>query len=105
MSFLTFPVIYGPYWLHLKEAWKQRDHPNLHFMFYEDLKQNNMEELKRLDNFLGTKLTQEQLENVCNGDVLASQPGWLNAYLSMPWLEPFNMHTFLFKVVDQVENK
>lgn len=64
--FLDDDFIYGPYWLHLKEAWKQRDHPNFHFMFYEDLKENNMEELKRLDNFLGTKLTQEQLENVAH---------------------------------------
>lgn len=60
-----FPsVVYGPYWQHLKEAWEKKDNPNLHFLFYEDLKENNMEELKRLDDFLGTKLTQEQLDNV-----------------------------------------
>ncbi|KAK3883603.1 hypothetical protein Pcinc_012105 [Petrolisthes cinctipes] len=52
---------YGPYWLHLKKAWKQRNHPNLHFMFFEDLKTNNMEEL---NNFLNTKLTDQQLNNV-----------------------------------------
>ena len=57
-------VVYGPYWLHLKESWSQRNNPNLHFMFYEDLKQNTLEELKRLNDFLGTKLSQEQLENV-----------------------------------------
>ncbi|KAK3863422.1 hypothetical protein Pcinc_030808 [Petrolisthes cinctipes] len=62
--FLDDDFIYGPYWLHLKEAWKQRNHPNLHFMFFEDLKNNNMEELNKLNNFLNTKLTEEQLKNI-----------------------------------------
>ncbi|XP_063587053.1 sulfotransferase 1C4-like [Penaeus indicus] len=62
--FIDGDLVYGPYWQHLKEAWEKKDNPNLHFLFYEDLKENNMEELKRLDDFLGTKLTQEQLDNV-----------------------------------------
>ncbi|KAK4315861.1 hypothetical protein Pmani_012943 [Petrolisthes manimaculis] len=62
--FLDDDLIYGPYWLHLKTAWKQRNHPNLHFMFFEDLKNNNMEELNKLNNFLNTKLTEEQLKNI-----------------------------------------
>lgn len=72
LPFSNFLALYGPYWLHLKEAWEQRDNPNLHFMFYEDFKQNNAEELKRLDKFLGTKLTQEQLEKVrgCDNQAL-----------------------------------
>ncbi|KAG7158741.1 Sulfotransferase 1C4-like 4 [Homarus americanus] len=64
--FLDDDCVYGPYWLHLKEAWKQRKNPNLHFMFFEDLKNNNMEELKKLDKFLGTNLSQEQLDNVAH---------------------------------------
>ena len=28
---------WSPYWKHLKEAWENRDHPNLLFLFYEDL--------------------------------------------------------------------
>ncbi|XP_071550622.1 sulfotransferase 1A1-like [Panulirus ornatus] len=57
-------VVYGPYWLHVKEAWEMRDHPNMHFVFYEDLKADIMTELKKLNDFLGTDLTQAQLENV-----------------------------------------
>ncbi|XP_042240703.1 uncharacterized protein LOC121878510 [Homarus americanus] len=57
-------VVYGPYWLHVKEAWEKRQHPNLHFLFYEDLRADAMAELKKLNDFLGTKLNQEQLENV-----------------------------------------
>ncbi|KAG0721578.1 Sulfotransferase 1A4 [Chionoecetes opilio] len=64
--FLDGDLLYGPYWLHLKEAWEQKDNPNLLFMFYEDLKQNTVLELKRLNDFLGTKLTQEQLESVAH---------------------------------------
>ncbi|KAK3893304.1 hypothetical protein Pcinc_002860 [Petrolisthes cinctipes] len=62
--FVDDDFLYGPYWLHLKEAWEQRNHPNLHFMFFEDLKTNNMKELKKLNNFLNTKLTDQQLNNV-----------------------------------------
>lgn len=57
-------MIYGPYWLHLKEAWQRRDHPNLHFVFYEDLKADITGELKKLDAFLGTGLSGDQLANV-----------------------------------------
>ncbi|XP_047497753.1 sulfotransferase 1C4-like [Penaeus chinensis] len=58
------PVVYGPYWLHLKEAWQRRDHPNLHFVFYEDLKADIKGELKKLDAFLGTGLSEDQFANV-----------------------------------------
>lgn len=56
--------MYGPYWLHLKEVWEKKDHPNLHLIFYEDLKADTMEELKRLDAFLGTGLTEAQFKNI-----------------------------------------
>ena len=28
---------WSPYWEHLKEAWARKDHPNLLFLFYEEL--------------------------------------------------------------------
>ena len=33
-----FPVSYAPYFPHLLEAWNLRHHPNLKFIFFEDLK-------------------------------------------------------------------
>ena len=57
-------MVYGPFWQHVKEAWELRHHPNLHFVFYENLKNNTKEELQKLNDFLGTNLTDEQLENV-----------------------------------------
>jgi len=63
-TFLSDNTPYGNYWHHVSEAWKRRDHPNLHIMFYEDMKADIMAELKRLDKFLGTNLTDEQLKKV-----------------------------------------
>ncbi|XP_064087106.1 sulfotransferase 1A3-like [Macrobrachium nipponense] len=62
--FVDDDLLYGPYWLHLKEAWDKREHPNLHFLFYEDLKENTLEELRKLDTFLETNLTEAQLEAI-----------------------------------------
>ncbi|XP_071514793.1 sulfotransferase 1C4-like [Panulirus ornatus] len=62
--FVDDDLVYGPYWLHVKEALEKRDHPNLHFIFFEDLKRNNMVELRKLNKFLDTNMTEEQLEKV-----------------------------------------
>lgn len=62
--FLPPPGVYGSYWLHVKEAWEKRQHPNLHVMFYEDLKHDVMGEMKKLNTFLDTKLTDNQLKNI-----------------------------------------
>lgn len=62
--FVDGNLMYGNYAEHIKEAWEKKNHPNLHIIFYEDLKANVMGELKRLDTFLGTKLTPQQLANV-----------------------------------------
>ena len=63
----SFPtVMYGTYAEHIKEAWEKRNHPNLHFAFYEDMKADVMGELKRLDDFMETKLTPKQLDTVAH---------------------------------------
>ena len=48
----------------LKEAWRVRDHPNMHYVFYEDLKADIDGELKKINDFIGTELTDQQLQNV-----------------------------------------
>lgn len=62
--FVDDDLLYGPYWLHLKEAWERRSHPNLHFVFYEDLKENPRGEIRALDAFLNTNLKEAQLERI-----------------------------------------
>lgn len=59
-------VLQAPYWSHLQAAWQRRHHPNLLFLFYEDMKEDLGRELQRLNTFLGTALTHQQLQQVAN---------------------------------------
>lgn len=59
-------LMYGAYDEHVREAWERRDHPNLHIIFYEDLKADIMKELRRLNDFLDTRLTDDQLRKVAH---------------------------------------
>lgn len=36
--FMNGTVLHGPFFGHILEAWAKRDHPNLLFLFYEDMK-------------------------------------------------------------------
>ena len=36
--FMADKIYATPYFPHLLQAWNMRHHPNLHFVFYEDLK-------------------------------------------------------------------
>ncbi|KAL7640198.1 UNVERIFIED_CONTAM: hypothetical protein RMT77_009612 [Armadillidium vulgare] len=58
--------VFRPYWEHLRLNWEKRDHPNFHFVFYEDLKENPKIEIRKIDQFLGTKRTDEQIDNIVN---------------------------------------
>jgi len=53
-----------PFWDHVYEAWNKRSHPNLHFIFYEDLKKDPYAEIVKLNTFLETNLTAQQMNNV-----------------------------------------
>ncbi|XP_076035141.1 sulfotransferase 1C2-like isoform X2 [Oratosquilla oratoria] len=57
-------LLYGPYWDHIKEGWKRRDHPGLYVLFFENLKADPMAEVRELDKFLDTDLTEEQMTKV-----------------------------------------
>ncbi|XP_050726723.1 sulfotransferase 1C4-like isoform X2 [Eriocheir sinensis] len=67
-SFMKDNFMYSPYWPHVKEAWEKRHHPNLLFVFYEDMKADIMKQLGRVNEFLGTALCQETLEAVRQGN-------------------------------------
>ncbi|XP_069170151.1 sulfotransferase 1A1 isoform X3 [Procambarus clarkii] len=62
--FINNDLLYSPYWPNLMMAWEQKDDANMHFVFYEDLKADIKKELGTLNEFLGTNLSQQQLENV-----------------------------------------
>ncbi|XP_045611813.2 sulfotransferase 1B1 [Procambarus clarkii] len=64
-------ILQAPYWRHVEEGWTRRDHPNVLFLFYEDMKEDFLRELRRLDTFLGTSLTEEQLQEVAKFTALS----------------------------------
>lgn len=35
---LPIVVLYAPFFPHILDAWSKRNHPNMHFMFFEDMK-------------------------------------------------------------------
>jgi len=59
--FIEDKMFNGPYFPHVFEGWSKRHHPNLHFVFYEDLKADLRGEIVKIATFLGKSLTDEQL--------------------------------------------
>lgn len=41
--FMDDEIMYSPYFPHILNAWSKRNHPNMHFMFFEDMKKVVME--------------------------------------------------------------
>ena len=41
-------VIFTPFFPHFLDAWSKRNHPNMYFVFYEDLKKVGFEKLAGL---------------------------------------------------------
>lgn len=63
-AFMDDNFLFSPYWRHVQLAWEQRSHPNMCFVFYEDLKADTKKHIKRLHDFIGADLTQSQLDGV-----------------------------------------
>lgn len=61
VRFTILSVFYGPYWKHVLDGYKHRDHKNVHFMFYEDAKMDLKTSLERLAEFLEKPLSNEDL--------------------------------------------
>ena len=56
--------MYGNYSAIIKDALKHKGHKNLHIFNFEDSKANPELEISKLDEFLGTNLSKEQISNV-----------------------------------------
>ena len=56
--------MYGPYQSHVRETLANKNNPNLLILFYEEMKADIMKQLNKINNFLGTNLTEQQLQNV-----------------------------------------
>ncbi|CAL4112889.1 unnamed protein product [Meganyctiphanes norvegica] len=62
--FVNDQLMFGPYWEYIREMWNQKEHPGLHIIQYENLMSTPDWEIKRLNFFLGTNLTEEQMAKI-----------------------------------------
>ncbi|XP_059056991.1 luciferin sulfotransferase-like isoform X2 [Achroia grisella] len=63
--FITNKVEYTPYEAHIKEAWEKRHHPNMLFLFYEELYKDLPAAVRRVSQFLNKPVSEEQVSRLC----------------------------------------
>lgn len=56
---------WSPYWEHIKEGWAERDRENVLFMYYEDMKRNLPDTIRKTAAFLGKSFSDEQIDTMC----------------------------------------
>ncbi|CAH2073440.1 unnamed protein product, partial [Iphiclides podalirius] len=59
-------LIYTPHFSHIKKAWDVRDHPNMLFLFYEELSKDLAACARRVAKFLGKRVTDEEINKLCD---------------------------------------
>ncbi|XP_070498409.1 sulfotransferase 1C2-like [Chironomus tepperi] len=64
-AFLTDLMLYSPMNDHVLDFWKIRDQPNILFLFFEDMKRNLDQEVKRAVKFLDKDFSQEEIDKLC----------------------------------------
>ncbi|XP_015597274.1 sulfotransferase 4A1 [Cephus cinctus] len=57
---------WSPYWKHLKEAWSHRHHPNMLFIFYEEMYNDLPNAVLKVANFLGKSYSSEQIARLAD---------------------------------------
>lgn len=53
-----------PYWAHVKEAYTYRNHPNVLFLFYENMIKDLPGTIKKVAEFLGKNYTEEEIDKL-----------------------------------------
>ena len=59
--FMKGQIEYGSYWAHLKDAWGAKSHPNMKFLWFEDMKKDLKPVIQELASFLEYKVSDEQV--------------------------------------------
>ncbi|OWR53535.1 retinol dehydratase [Danaus plexippus plexippus] len=62
--FMNGKITFGPYFASVLEAWEKRNHPNMLFLFYEELSKDLPGVIRRVANFFDRKITEEQIEEL-----------------------------------------
>ncbi|XFF78789.1 PREDICTED: sulfotransferase family cytosolic 1B member 1 isoform X2 [Capra hircus] len=63
-KFLTGNVAYGSWFNHVKSWWKKKEEHPILFLFYEDMKENPKQEIKKVIQFLEKNLDDEILDKI-----------------------------------------
>ncbi|XP_037093832.1 luciferin sulfotransferase-like [Pollicipes pollicipes] len=64
--FMRDLVVETPFIEHMIEAWNRRHHPNLCFLFFEDMKRDLPKQIRKVAQFLGKTCTDEQVEKLAS---------------------------------------
>ncbi|XP_037385615.1 sulfotransferase 1B1 [Talpa occidentalis] len=62
--FVTGKVAYGPWFDHVKSWWKKKEEHPILFLYYEDMKENPKQEIKKIARFLEKNLNDEVLDKI-----------------------------------------
>ena len=62
--FIRDKVMMSPYFPHIEQAWALKDHPNMLFLFYEEMKKDLSSVIHRVADFLQSELTEEQVSQL-----------------------------------------
>ncbi|CAH0390405.1 unnamed protein product [Bemisia tabaci] len=57
-------VCFSPYWEHLNQAWEHRNHPNMLFLFYENLVKDLPSGVREIAQFLNMQYSDEQFRQL-----------------------------------------
>jgi len=63
-QFMKGILLYGDYWSHVQSGWELKDHPNVKFIWYEDMKADTRKVVKELTEFLNHPLTDEKIDDL-----------------------------------------
>lgn len=63
-KFMTGNISYGSWFNHVKSWWKKKEEHPMLFLFYEDVKKNPKEEIKKIAGFLEKSLSDEILDRI-----------------------------------------
>lgn len=64
-AFAKDSVPYSPINEHIIDFWNIRDEPNILFLFFEDMKRNLDQEVKKAMKFFGKDFSQEEIDKLC----------------------------------------
>lgn len=59
-------LTYSPFWEHIKEGWEVKNKENVLFLFYEELSKNMPDCIRKVSNFLGKTLNEDDINRLNN---------------------------------------